>query len=58
MPRHIRAWKVRQAINHAVEMHKIGACPKCDGLARKDGQWCVACGATGRRDEYDRRQSV
>ena len=48
---------IRLGIRHAQKIQHIGPCPVCRGTSRKlNGDWCDACGVTGRYDVYAKRK--
>ena len=50
---------IRQGILHAEKIARVGRCPVCRGTGRAaDHSWCVACGVTGRGDEYLKRKNT
>ena len=51
-----KKWQLQESIRHAMHIKTVGPCPVCLGTAKVvGGAWCVACGLTGKRDEYLKR---
>ena len=52
-----KKWQLKESIRHAMHVKTVGPCPVCRGTAKVGEAWCVACGLTGKRDEYDKRRA-